>query len=55
MLICANAARSTYGEHDLIAHRAFAGLAAACFVAQGGPAWLAALDLSALPRRSTGN
>lgn len=55
VLICANAARCTYGEHDLIAHQAFAGLAAACFVAQGGPAWLAALDLSALPRRDTGS
>lgn len=55
VLICANAARCTYGEHDLIAHQAFAGLAAACFVAQGGPAWLAALDLGALPRRSTGS
>ena len=55
VLICANAARRTYGERDLIAHQAFAGLAAACFVAQGGPAWLAALDLSGLPRRDTGS
>lgn len=51
VLICANAARCTYGEHDLLAHQAFAGLAAACFVAQGGPEWLVELDLRALPRR----
>ncbi|WPB86743.1 GAF domain-containing protein [Sediminicoccus rosea] len=54
VLICANAARNTFGEADLIAHRGFAALAASLWVAQGGPAWMAAQDLSKLPRRSVG-
>lgn len=54
VLICANAARNSFGEADLIAHRGFAALAAALWVAQGGPAWMAAQDLSKLPRRSVG-
>lgn len=54
VLICASAARSTYGERDLLAHQAFAGLAALGFVAQGGPAWLGGLDLRGLPRRDVG-
>ncbi|MBV9786209.1 MAG: GAF domain-containing protein [Acidisphaera sp.] len=54
VLICANAARNTFGERDLVAHRAFGALAAACWVAQGGPAWMASLDLTGLPVRSTG-
>lgn len=54
VLICANAARNTFGEADLIAHRGFAALAAALWVAQGGPEWMASQDLSSLPRRSVG-
>jgi len=54
VLICANAARNTFGEADLIAHRGFAALAASLWVAQGGPAWMAAQDLSKLPRRCVG-
>lgn len=54
VLICASAARNTFGEQDLIAHQAFAGLAAACWMAQDGPAWLASLDLAARPVRRTG-
>ncbi len=54
VLICASAARNTFGEQDLIAHQAFAGLAAACWVAQGGPAWLATRDLAGRPVRSHG-
>lgn len=55
VLICANAARNTFGEADLIAHRGFAALAAALWVAQGGREWMAAQDLSGLPRRSVGS
>jgi hypothetical protein len=51
VLITANAARGTFGESDLAAQQAFAALAAACFVAHGGPAWLAGLDYSELPVR----
>ena len=54
VLICANAARNTFGEADLIAHRGFASLAAALWIAQDGPGWMAAQDLSVLPRRSVG-
>ena len=55
VLICANAARNTFGERDLVAHQAFANLAAACWMAQEGPAWLAAMDLTRLPvRRDAG-
>jgi GAF domain-containing protein len=54
VLICAHAARGTFGERDLVALQAFAGLGAALFVAQGGPAWLAGLDLTRLPVRSVG-
>jgi GAF domain-containing protein len=54
VLICANAARNTFGEADLIAHRGFAALAASLWVAQGGPAWIASQDLSGLPQRSVG-
>lgn len=50
-LMCANAARGSFSELDLVALRGFAGLAAALFVAHGGPAWLAGLDLSARPVR----
>ena len=51
VLICANAARGTFAERDLAALEAFANLAAAVWIAQGGPAWLASLDTSALPVR----
>ncbi len=54
VLICANAARNSFGEADLIAHRGFAALAASLWVAQGGPGWMAAQDLTNLPRRSVG-
>jgi hypothetical protein len=55
VIICANAARGTFGERDLAVQTAFAGLAAALFVAHGGPAWLGTIDTSALPVRRTGN
>jgi GAF domain-containing protein len=55
VMICANAARGTYAEADLAALQAFAALAAAGFVAQGGPAWLAGLDLGGLPVRQAGS
>jgi hypothetical protein len=55
VLICANAARRTFGERDLAVQTAFAALAAALFVAQGGPQWLEGLDTSKLPVRSVGN
>ncbi|HYF08662.1 MAG TPA: GAF domain-containing protein [Acetobacteraceae bacterium] len=54
VLICANSARGTFSERDLLALQAFAGLASALWVAQGGPAWLAALDTSSLPVRNEG-
>lgn len=54
VLICANAARNSFGEADLIAHRGFAALAASMWVAHDGPAWMAAQDLTNLPRRSVG-
>ncbi len=52
VLICANAARGSFGEEDLLVLQAFAGLAAALWMAHGGPAWLAGLDTSALPVRN---
>jgi len=51
VLICANAARGAFSERDLAALRAFAGLAAAVWIAQGGPAWLAGIDTTGLPVR----
>ncbi|MGH7043332.1 MAG: GAF domain-containing protein [Acetobacteraceae bacterium] len=51
VLICAAAARATFGERDLAALQVFAGLAAACWVAQDGPSWLAALATCGLPVR----
>ncbi len=50
-LMCAQAARGSFAESDLVALQAFAGLGAALFVAQGGPAWLADLDISGSPVR----
>jgi GAF domain-containing protein len=55
VLICANAARGTFNETDLAAHEAFANLAAACWMAHGGPGWMAGLDMSVFPVRSTGS
>jgi len=55
VLICANAARGSFRERDLVSLQAFAGLASAVWIAQGGPAWLAALDTSALPVRNEAN
>jgi hypothetical protein len=55
VIICANAARRTYGERDLAIQTAFAGLASALFMAHGGPAWLMDIDLTGLPVRSKGN
>jgi GAF domain-containing protein len=54
VLICANAARGTFSERDLVIHQTFANVAAACWMAHGGPAWMAALDMSKFPVRSTG-
>lgn len=54
VLICANAARGTFGEQDLVAHQAFANLAAALWMAQDGPAWLGTLDYPRLPVRDRG-
>ena len=53
VMICANAARGTFGERDLVGLQALAALGSACFVAQGGAAWLAGLDLSGRPVRET--
>jgi len=55
VLICANAARGTYAEADLAALQGFAGLAAALFMAHGGPGWLAGMDVSGRPVRSVGS
>lgn len=55
VIICASAARGTFGERDLAVQTAFAGLAAALFVAHGGPGWLATIDTARLPVRRTGN
>ncbi|WP_198374903.1 GAF domain-containing protein [Neoroseomonas rubea] len=55
VIICANAARGTFGERDLAVQTAFAGLAAALFMAHGGPAWLAGIDTAGLPVRRTGS
>lgn len=53
VMICANAARGTFGERDLVGLQALAALGSACFVAQGGMAWLAGLDLTGRPVRET--
>ena len=54
VLICANAARKTFGDRDLAIHQTFAHVAAACWMAQGGPAWMQELDMSKFPVRNTG-
>jgi len=48
-VICASSVRNTFSETDLESARAFAGLAAAIWMAQDGPGWLAGLDYDALP------
>ena len=54
VLICAHAARGSFSEVDLTALQAFAGLGAALFMAQGGPAWLEGLDTTGRPVRRVG-
>ena len=53
VLICANAARGAFEERDFEVMEAFAALAAAVWVAHGGPAWLCTIDYDKLPVRST--
>jgi GAF domain len=54
-LICASSVRNSFSEIDLEAMRAFAGLAAALWIAHDGPGWLTSLDYKALPRRTRGS
>jgi GAF domain-containing protein len=54
VLICANAARRTFSESDLVVHQTFAHVAAACWIAQDGPAWMQGLDMSKFPTRAIG-
>ncbi len=54
VLICANAARGTFSERDLVIHQSFAHVAAACWIGQGGPAWMQGLDMAQFPVRTTG-
>jgi hypothetical protein len=54
VLICANAARGTFEEIDYRACETFARLAAALWVAHGGPTWLATLKYDRLPVRTAG-
>ena len=54
VLICANAARGTFGESDLQALIGAANILAPLWVAHGGPGWIAGLDLTGLPTRSVG-
>ena len=51
VLICANAARGAFAEVDFRALHAFANLAAALWMAHGGPGWLRSLDYAELPVR----
>jgi signal transduction protein with GAF and PtsI domain len=51
VLICANAARATFEEIDYRAGETFARLAAALWVAHGGPKWLATLNYDRLAVR----
>lgn len=55
VIICASSVRNTFSETDLQAMRAFAGLAAAIWMAHGGPAWMAGLDWDSLPLYQQGN
>jgi hypothetical protein len=52
-LICASSAYNTFSEIDMRAMYAFAGLAAALWMAHAGPAWLNTLDYSCFPERAT--
>jgi signal transduction protein with GAF and PtsI domain len=53
VLICANAARGAFEELDFEVMEAFAALAAAVWVAHGGPDWLCTINYDALPVRRT--
>ncbi len=52
VLICANATRGAYEEIDYRAIETFARLAAALFMAHGGPQWLTTIDYDKLPLRT---
>jgi GAF domain len=54
VLICANSARGTFEEIDYRACETFARLAAALWMAHGGPKWLTTIDYDRLPVRTTG-
>ena len=54
LLICANSARGAFEEVDYRVCEAFARLAAALWMAHGGPEWLTTLDYGRLPIRSFG-
>jgi len=53
VLICANASRGAYEEIDYRACKTFARLAAALWIAHGGPKWLTTIDYDRLPVRTT--
>jgi signal transduction protein with GAF and PtsI domain len=53
VLICANAARGAFEELDFEVMEAFAALAAAVWVAHGGPEWLCTIDYDKLPVHRT--
>lgn len=53
-LICASSVPETFSESDLIVHETVAVALAAIWVAQGGPEWMAALDMNSLPERVSG-
>jgi hypothetical protein len=53
VLICANAARGAYEEIDYRACETFARLAAALWMAHGGPKWLTTIDYDRLPVRTS--
>ena len=54
VLICASAVRGTFEEIDYRACETFARLAAALWMAHGGPKWLTTIDYDRLPVRTTG-
>lgn len=49
VIICASSVRNSFSETDLEACRAFAGLAAALWMAHDGPGWMAGLDQDSMP------
>lgn len=53
VLICANASRGAYEEIDYRACETFARLAAALWMAHGGPKWLTTIDYDRLPVHGT--